>query len=150
MDGERFDNLTRTITGATHQSRRGALKWLGGGIVGVLSGSLAYQRPAAAAPKDKNNKKNQTICGKAGECFGTSNGGYSYGGCQCVTAYGEAGCEVDGVCCLAGFTAPGVCYCAPSAFGCAGHPGCAVGGRCEDCCSKECLAVPGYTGGVCR
>lgn len=98
-----------------------------------------------------NQEGTQTVCcpvdesGSANICGVGFEDGTVAVGCQCTTEFGQQGCEIDGVCCQS-FSAPGVCYCAPTGFGCSTeNPACADPDNCSYCCSGVCIIAEGYT-----
>ena len=67
MDGQRFDDLTKSLTGAT-PSRRRMLRCLAGGALAAVFGGRALQASAQVGTADDAVcERRQVICNAAGE-----------------------------------------------------------------------------------
>lgn len=68
MDGQRFDGLAKSVAGA--RSRRGMIKGLAGGALGVVLGGTALRDVAA---QDVSPQVSDSICGGQPEYCSTTN-----------------------------------------------------------------------------
>jgi hypothetical protein len=157
VDGQRFDGITRAL--APGLSRRGALRTLGGGLVGAALAALAGRGDASAGPS--LCRETGQVCGRDGSgkecCSGSCCGGLCCdkrevcaGGVPC----GDVCCPPETVGCtetkLPGGSVLVGCYCGENAI--------LQDGRCLDCgafeapCGDTCC--PTYNGacvdGVCQ
>jgi hypothetical protein len=163
MDGSRFDDLTRALTGSRRR--------LVGGTLAAVAGWAGLAASGAAKRRDKKPRFNRYGCVNVGEkCYG-KNAHCCSGICdgkgkrsRCV-AHGEGGCTVgdntcaayvacegDGSCYRttgkAGFCAGPICDCAP----CKKDRDCqAVLGPGAACivCTEDCVGVNGSKGTAC-
>ena len=140
MDGNRFDDLTRTLAGA--RSRRGILRLIG--LAFAAAGTIPRGADAAVC------RPNGSLCRKPGECCSGACMPDATGRGRCACAAGTVACasgccpicEVspNGTACPGGKCFDGEC-CNSGPFGgiCdpnVGGPLCCVGA--EHCCGTEC------------
>jgi hypothetical protein len=137
MDGRRFDNLARRMAGdavGAAASRRGLLRWLGGGAVGVLLGyGVGEETTAACKTVGKSCQRKSDCC--TGRC--------KNGTCKCSNAGGA--CDDHGQCCGPFgtlFCCGGVCTDTktdPSNCGACGAPACPPEKDCANgqCCTRQ-------------
>ena len=173
MDGPHFDALTRSLTAA--QSRRGALRALLGGPLGLLGGATVLAKrgngggnrkkdcPPCKKKKDgkcKANKPDGTVCENGGTCqsgsclSGSGSGGSGSGGSSspsvCPSGNTGRACGADGT----GRCRGGICYPPPTCR--------STGEDCDpnnagQCCGNVCTVFgavakcqPGPAGSLCR
>ena len=118
MDGQRFDDLTRTLTHGA--SRRRVVRGLLGGVLGALGATLGLRRAGAQGACSAYGR----VCTYTGCCTGGAECVcYRNGHCRCLCPAGSS--------CPAGATFdPATCRCTCTATG---QPACGVGAA-ATCC----------------